>query len=502
MRKIKRLHSKFTMGAVAVLLVITLCILLMVTVVKGRFSGYLAESHANYVIVSAGYTARNIDGWLMDIRGNVDAMHAILPALPSDSERFAAIDALTRPGRNAYIGFGDGRHHTGWEWERPYWWHPYERAWYVLAMQDMGRAAFVPPYIDAATGELVITISRHMRIDGLDAVFAVDIWINEIVQMVYEAVTIPGSYAMLVDQNGRIIVHTYHAHFAPDIVNNALVATILNEVTHYRQFSHAYGRGESILRVTDYNNEDWYLTAHDVYEAGWRLYLAVPESFFYVDTSESLFRVVLACVLVALVMLLIIRFSIDRMVIKPVSRVANVMKDVAHGKLNTNMDRSSLPNDELGALTLDAYNLVDTIKDMVDDLKNVHKQYIQVGNMSFNVDESKYENSFKEMIGLVNVVLTNVTADISGLVESMNLIGNGDFDTKMDMSAWIGDWNYVPQAVQGLTEGLKSVSTEVNAMIDSVANRGDLSFKIDETKYKGDWGKIVAGLNDIAKSVN
>lgn len=41
---------------------------------------------------------------------------------------------------------------------------------------------------------------------------------------------------------------------------------------------------------------------------------------------------------------------------------------------------------------------------------------------------------------------------------------------------------------------------ENNTEIDSKANKGDLSFKIDETSYNGVWRKIMEGLNSIAKA--
>ncbi|MCL2169015.1 MAG: methyl-accepting chemotaxis protein [Defluviitaleaceae bacterium] len=501
MFKIQKLSTKFTLGTIAILTLITTLIMFLILIIYGRVGDTLTDVRVDYMKTSAGYTARNIDGWLLEIQGNVDAMYAILPGLSSDVERFLAIDSLTRPGVNPYIGFSDGRHHTGFAWERPYWWHPYERGWYTLAMQNIGQMVVVPPYIDAATGQIVTTASRHMHIDNLDAVFAIDIQISEILQMVYEVVTIEGSYAMLVDQTGRIIVHTYHNHLAPSIVNNAIAATMLNDVAHYREFAQAYARGEAYLQITDYDGLIWYMTAHEIYQADWRLYLAVSEDFFETGLVASMWRAFFVCLATAVVLLIVVHFAMRRMIIKPVNRLKSVMTDVTHGRLDINMDKSTLSKDEMGTLTIDAYNLVDTIKEMVLDLKNVHKQYIEIGNMGFNVDESKYENSFKDMIGLVNKVLSSNTADIGTLIENMTLIGDGNFDIEMDESVWVGDWAYVPKAIGHLTLNLRSVSREVNAMIDSVANKGDLSFQIDKSKYSGDWREIMDGLNSIAKAV-
>ncbi|MCL2170140.1 MAG: methyl-accepting chemotaxis protein, partial [Defluviitaleaceae bacterium] len=187
---------------------------------------------------------------------------------------------------------------------------------------------------------------------------------------------------------------------------------------------------------------------------------------------------------------------------KPLDNLRVTVKEIAAGNVGVNVDRSkSLPK-EIEALTTDVCGLAGVIRDMIADLSSVHSQYLIEGNIHYSIDESKYQNAFKEMIKAMNTVTAAVTADITSLVDTMNQIGNGDFDKRLDVKTWTGDWVFVPQAVNNLSDGLKSVSTEVNAMIKAVATNGDMSFQIDTTKYTGDWREIMSGLNDIAKAVD
>ena len=125
-----------------------------------------------------------------------------------------------------------------------------------------------------------------------------------------------------------------------------------------------------------------------------------------------------------------------------------------------------------------------------------------MGDIRHQIDDSKYENSFKEMVGLVNGLLTGVTTDFEDIVDTMNHISDGNFDKNIDYGAWPGGWQFVPDAFGSLLVNLKSVNAEISAMIEAAAVRGDMGFRIDANQYKGDWSRLMLGLNSIARAVD
>ena len=227
---------------------------------------------------------------------------------------------------------------------------------------------------------------------------------------------------------------------------------------------------------------------------------AIDEALAPVSTFV-LFISIAALIFTAVVVVIAIAIIRTR-VTKPLNALTGLVSKVAQGELSVSESEFKLSNDEIGRLKRNILALSDVVRDMVDDLSSVKTRYVVEGNIHYNIDESKYQNAFKEMVVSVNELTTAMTADISGIFDTVNKIGNGDFDTHIDFDGWAGGWVFVPQALSTLATGLKAVSTEVNAMIDAVAVKGDLSFTIDETKYKGDWGEIMTGLNSIAKAVD
>ncbi|MCL2215612.1 MAG: methyl-accepting chemotaxis protein [Defluviitaleaceae bacterium] len=188
--------------------------------------------------------------------------------------------------------------------------------------------------------------------------------------------------------------------------------------------------------------------------------------------------------------------------LKPLNILTRTVKDVSSGNINVNINRANLPKDEIGTLTHDVCGLVDVIKDIVGDLTKAQQEYLVTGNMRYTINAAKYQNSFEEVIGLVNKILSQTATDIMSMADVLNSISDGDFKSSLTIEDWPGEWSVIPQTINSLTDNLNSVSTEIGAMIDAAANRGDLQFQIDAAEYRGNWREIMEGLNSIAIAVD
>jgi len=218
-------------------------------------------------------------------------------------------------------------------------------------------------------------------------------------------------------------------------------------------------------------------------------------------TANAAITIVIVIAIIIVLVAIVMALIIARVISKPVQNLVKLMRNVADGKLNMNIDQRNIANDEIGVLTHDAYGLVYVIKSILDDFANAYNEYIKVGNIQFQIPDTKYQNSFKEVVGVMNNMLSSITADILDLGNVMDNMSEGDFSVELDATIWVGDWETLPRAANSLAASLKNVNSEIGAMIESVAVKGDLSFKIDESEYKGDWRKIMDGLNDIVKTI-
>ena len=226
------------------------------------------------------------------------------------------------------------------------------------------------------------------------------------------------------------------------------------------------------------------------------IFMGIPQA----DVVSGLNSLILGLVIIGgigIALAIIDMFFIGTLITKPVTNLVGLVSDVSRGNLNINTNQFH-SDDEIGGLTQDVYTLVNVIKGIVDDLGKAHNEYMEIGNMHYAIDESKYQNSFKEVIGLVNSILSQTTEDILSMADSLTKISDGDFSVVLDGSVWVGELAVIPKTFNNFTNNLKAVSDEMNAMIEAVTVKGDLNFKINADKYKGDWRKIMTGLNSIS----
>jgi len=185
---------------------------------------------------------------------------------------------------------------------------------------------------------------------------------------------------------------------------------------------------------------------------------------------------------------------------KPLSKVVTAVEELADGNVNINFDHSNLGTDEISVLTEDTYKLVETIRNMVEDLESIPVEYQQKGNMNFQVNTGRYHNSFKTVIEGVNSLIDGRNKNVKDVVDKLKQVGTGNFDIKIDDLP--GDFNVLPTAFRALIANLKGVEKEINSMIEAAAVKGDLHFQIDATNYSGSWEEIMIGLNHIAEAVD
>jgi methyl-accepting chemotaxis protein len=103
------------------------------------------------------------------------------------------------------------------------------------------------------------------------------------------------------------------------------------------------------------------------------------------------------------------------------------------------------------------------------------------------------------MILSLNEQVDDFTDGVVMLLDALGNINKGNFRT--ELRTLPGKKIILNQTADALMANLANVSTEINAMIDAVANKGDLSFKVNANVYEGGWREIMDGLNSISEAV-
>lgn len=97
-------------------------------------------------------------------------------------------------------GYLDDNYIDGTNWEPDADYDPKTRNWYTGAMLTLGKATIIPPYIDAQTGKIIISVAK-MLYDW--SVLALDIQLDELID--YMRNINSDGYSFIIDRSGMIV---------------------------------------------------------------------------------------------------------------------------------------------------------------------------------------------------------------------------------------------------------------------------------------------------------
>ena len=128
-------------------------------------------------------------------------------------------------------GYIQGEYLDGLAWVPPEGYDPTQRDWYKIALDAQGEITIVPPYLDAQTHDIVISICRMLS-NGTD-VISIDLTMNHIQEIVTDLHIMEKGHGFVVNQDGLIVAHQDAAqrggNLAEDAEQRALLEAILEK---------------------------------------------------------------------------------------------------------------------------------------------------------------------------------------------------------------------------------------------------------------------------------
>lgn len=155
-------------------------------------------------------------------------------------------------------GYIMSKYMDGLNWEPPEDYDPKTRDWYVVAREKDGEVALVPPYVDAQTGNLIISVSRMLS--DRQNIISLDVQLNGI-QALMDELTLNGKgYGFVMDESGLFIAHRDESLKGTYINTTDEGQELLDAIkeTGTGNFVHSYNGQECTLFVNAISN-NWYV---------------------------------------------------------------------------------------------------------------------------------------------------------------------------------------------------------------------------------------------------
>ncbi|WP_275627505.1 methyl-accepting chemotaxis protein [Pseudomonas sp. 273] len=410
-------------------------------------------------------TASNIQNWLS---GRILLVEHSAQSIGRDSSpaTLGALleqKALTSTFSFTYLGQADGTFTMRPDDKMPDGYDPRTRPWYKDALAA-GGTTLTEPYVDAATGQLIITIATPAQAAGKTVgVVGGDLNLQAIVQIINSLDFSGMGYAFLVSGDGKVLV-------APD---KQQVMKNLSEI--YPQNTPRIGSGFSESELNGATRILAFAPVKGLPSVNWYIGLSIDKDKAYAMLSTFRTSAVIAA-LVAIVAILLLLGMLIRVLMQPLTAMGRAMQDIAQGEGDLTKRLAVHSHDEFGTLA-EAFNrFVERIHESIREVAGTARQLHDVSQLVVNASNSSMANS-DEQANRTN----SVAAAINELGAAAQEIARNAADAShhaSDASHQAGDGRQVVEqtisAMNQLSEKISYASTHIESLNSRTVNIGQI----------------------------
>ncbi|MDP3395870.1 MAG: Cache 3/Cache 2 fusion domain-containing protein [Methanoregula sp.] len=149
--------------------------------------------------------------------------------------------------------------------------------------------------------------------------------------------------------------------------------------------------------------------------------------------------------------------------------------------------------DEIGQVSEAFSGVVNTIQQFSNDITSLSNAAIE-GRLDSRGDSGKFKGEYAVMITGLNKTLDSVIGPLKVSAEYMDRISKGDMPKKITDN-YNGDFNAIKINLNNCIDNINALTTDANMLADA-AVEGKLNTRADTKKHRGDYRKIIEGVND------
>ena len=392
-------------------------------------------------------TAHNIQNWLS---GRILLVESAAQSIANDDSDAGVVDlleqrALTSTFNFTYLGEQSGRFTMRPEDEMPANYDPRVRPWYKDAV-SAGGTTLTEPYVDAATGELVITIATPAQSAGQTVgVVGGDLGLKALVEII-NALDFQGmGYAFLVSGDGKVLVH-------PD--KNKVMKTLAEL---YPESTPSLTSGYSEAELDGEKRILSFSPVPGLPSVTWYVGVSVSKEKAYAALSSFRTTALLATV-IAVVFILVLLGMLIRVLMRPLTDMGRAMANIAEGEGDLTRRLIVQSQDEFGVLAMAFNRFVERIHGSIREVSSATEQVNEVAQRVLAASNSSMINS-DEQSSRTN----SVAAAINQLGAAAQEIARNAADASQQASGASHQAEDGRKVVEQNIEAMKQLSNNISA---------------------------------------
>ncbi len=336
-----------------------------------------------------------------------------------------------------------------------------DRQWYQDAAASDG-AVIIEPYIDALTGEMVITIAKAFRRDGsVSCVVAADMFLTGAQEIVAGFSSDESGYPILTSSGGNIIIHS-DSSLMPWVDDQG------NE--HFTEYSSTVrnvsgsttDNGTTASTLTDYDGVARCEISADIPAAGWKFSYAMNSSELTRDVTNIIiiFGVLIPVIITAAAIVCTI---VVKRCFRPLAAVSAAAQRMTHG-LSVKFDY--MADDEIGSVCRIIEQTNDTLHSCIADI-SAHLDEMSRGDFT-NFVTLEYAGD----LAPIKTSLNHIISELGNVFSAISEASGAVFSGAENVSNGASD---LAETSSKQTALVDEISTDVNSADEIISNNVSLT---------------------------
>ncbi|MCR5684985.1 MAG: methyl-accepting chemotaxis protein [Lachnospiraceae bacterium] len=452
------------------------------------------------------YFAAVIDGWVKDATASITATEAVINAAGSTAtvEQFVGVlanltesDPLTNM---VYVQFASGTFLNGSGWVPSEGWDGRTRDWYKDSVAKKGEFAFSAPYVDSATGGLILTISRYFNYNGLEGVVGIDVLVDELLKDIAplaESTGDDGAYIIVTAGDGSMIYHPYDEY-------ESSVERLINindlDVDYVQAAS-----DDNAPAIPDYDNTLIYVTNRGLSYVDWEIFYVSPAANFdnvFKLLQKHVLIIIGICLLVAIIVAIIAGFMIAAPIADASKKVKVLGDGVRDGNADLTVDIDTKSKDEVGKLV-----------DAVNELKNA------MGSIISDINQAS--NELSSNVETLNAAAGKTSDNVSTISATMEEMSATAQETSASTTQVTQQVNDITELTERVNQNTKEKTNEISVSLKKIDDLkldiekkdenmlarlneaiGRLQDRIKDTQKVEEIRSMTQGIREVASQTN
>jgi len=439
----------------------------------------------------------NIEGWLNGKQKVIEIVTENTTNLldaQNISVEFLKSHLLDDDIIDIYTGLSNGELIAGSGWIPPSDYDVRTREWYLKA-QELDRFLFTDPYLDADTGEYVVTpcIPLKDKNGNFKGAVAGDILLTTVTDTVNQIDLIDGNgYGFLLDKNGTYIAHPDSELLATNISNNKKMQTYAQELLNNETGSIEY-KDNGTSKLIFYKK---------IPSTGWVLGLALEKTVLLREIN-ALKNIYLSIIFVAIIAGIVFSILFSNVLSNPLSEMASVTNEIAEGNYRVKIKEKYLSKkDEIGVLARSLNKMVSMQSNVISNILIASDQVNELSKQTSSISEQmshSVEKQFESVEQLTEDMRSTAHSieEIMSLMEEMNAsiitVAENAIKTNEQAENTYEISERGKEKVENTIVEMDHIGEVMNEIKDNVTVLTESSLKVGET---------IQLINNIAEQTN